>query len=116
MIGLWLDGTIKVLSTPVIIEEYLAVLSRFDLNLADMQKWVRLLTERTEKIIDGMLVDVIKSDPTDNKFLSCAVNGGADYIVSGDKHLLTLKKYNNIAVIKTSDFLNIYYRNIGWMR
>jgi len=116
LIDLWLNGTVRVLSTPAIIEEYLAVLSRFELSLADMQKWARLFTERTERIEEKTIVDIIKSDPADNKFLSCAVSGDANYVVSGDKHLLKLKKYNNIVMIKTSDFLDIYYRSIGWDR
>lgn len=116
LIDLWLNGTVRVLTTPEIIEEYLAVLSRFDLSLADIQKWARLLTEKTEKITEKTIVNIIKSDPTDNKFLSCAVSGEADYVISGDKHLLKLKKCDNLAMLKTADFLDIYYRSIGWDR
>lgn len=109
LINLWLNGTVRVLSTPAIIEEYLSVLSRFELSLDDMQKWTRLFIERTERIREETLVDIIKDDPADNKFLSCAVGGKAGYVVSGDKHLLKIKKYSNVVVIKVSDFLGIYH-------
>ncbi len=48
---------------------------------------------------------VIKEDPTDNIFLNCAVDGNAHYIISGDPHLLNLKKYNGIQIVKAREFL-----------
>jgi predicted nucleic acid-binding protein len=41
---------------------------------------------------------VILKDPDDNIVLLTAVNGKADYIVSGDKHLLTLRKFEGIEI------------------
>ena len=35
-------------------------------------------------------ITAVKDDPDDNKYLECAVEGEADYIVSGDKHLKML--------------------------
>lgn len=49
----------------------------------------------------------IKDDYDDNKFLDAAVAGKAQYIVSGDKHLLNLKNFKGIKIIKSVDFLNI---------
>jgi predicted nucleic acid-binding protein len=48
---------------------------------------------------------VVKADPSDNKFLECAVAAGADVIVSGDKHLLRLKQHAGIPIIRVADFL-----------
>lgn len=45
-------------------------------------------------------------DSKDNKFIECAVNANADYIVSGDKDLLVLRNYKKIKIIKTSEILN----------
>ena len=53
-------------------------------------------------------VDIIKDDPTDNKYLACAHEGEADYIVSGDHHLLDIKTYKGIEIIKPKVFLNIW--------
>ena len=52
-------------------------------------------------------VDVIKADPTDNKYLACAHEGEADYIVSGDHHLLDLGVYEGIPIITASKFISI---------
>ncbi len=43
------------------------------------------------------VVDVIEADPTDNKYLACAHEGEADYIVFGDHHLLDLGTYEGIS-------------------
>jgi putative PIN family toxin of toxin-antitoxin system len=50
-------------------------------------------------------LNVIDIDPTDNIFIECAVSGKADYIISGDKHLLELGTYEGINIIKSRDFL-----------
>lgn len=54
--------------------------------------------------------DVIKADPTDNKYLACAHEGEANCILSGDHHLLELGDYEGIPVITASDFLNLISR------
>lgn len=50
-------------------------------------------------------ISTIIADPTDNVFLECAVDGEADYIISGDKHLLDLGMYNGVQIIRAREFL-----------
>lgn len=50
-------------------------------------------------------IDIIKEDQADNKILECAKEGKVNYIISQDKHLLKLKKFENIKIIKPEDFL-----------
>lgn len=55
-------------------------------------------------------VEIIQSfsvcrDPKDDKFLELAVNGNADYIVTGDRDLLVLNPFQNIAILSVSKFL-----------
>ena len=45
------------------------------------------------------------TDEPDNRVLECAEAVGADFIVTGYKHLLFLKRFQNTNVIKLSDFL-----------
>ena len=47
-------------------------------------------------------------DPDDDKFLGCAIDSKALYIVSGDKDLLTLEKYEDIEIITAREFCNRY--------
>jgi putative PIN family toxin of toxin-antitoxin system len=48
------------------------------------------------------------ADPTDDKFLACALAASADYLVSGDKALTELKQYKSVKIIKPSDFLKLF--------
>jgi uncharacterized protein len=45
------------------------------------------------------------ADEPDNRVLECAEAVGADFIVTGDKHLLFLKHFQNSNVVRLSDFL-----------
>lgn len=51
-------------------------------------------------------------DKSDNKFIECAVSCSADFIISGDNDLLSLKRYRKIKIVKTIEFLK--YVKMGW--
>lgn len=48
---------------------------------------------------------VVKDDPTDDKFFVAAVEGEADYIVSGDAQVHKVKRYRGIKVLSPAEFL-----------
>ncbi len=52
------------------------------------------------------VVDVIKADPDDNEFLSCASEAHADFIITGDTHLLELKVFGGIDIVTPQGFLS----------
>ena len=62
-------------------------------------------------ILPSMRLDIVKDDPDDNKVLECAVACGADYIITGDKHLLTLKDYNGIQIITAATLISLAHSN-----
>ena len=51
------------------------------------------------------ILDAVANDPDDNRILECAAEGKANLIVSGDHHLLKLKTYQKIAIMRPTDFL-----------
>ncbi len=51
-------------------------------------------------------IEAIEEDPDDNMFLSGALYAGAEYIVSGDKHLLNLGFYSGIKIFSPREFLD----------
>ena len=55
-------------------------------------------------------VKVIEDDPNDNRILECALEAKADFIISGDHHLLELKEYQSIRIITPSDLMKGYYK------
>lgn len=66
------------------------------------------LARNAEKVYPVTTIKVIKDEP-DNRILECAAEFGADFIVSGDKHILQLKKYKHnksiIKIVTAMDFL-----------
>jgi putative PIN family toxin of toxin-antitoxin system len=63
---------------------------------------------RVSFIVPGTTkIHEIKDDPTDNKYLSAAVEGKADFIVSGDHHLKDLRIFQGIRVLDPSAFLTL---------
>lgn len=53
-------------------------------------------------------VNLISEDPSDNILLACAEDGRAQFIVSGDKHLLQLGKYESVDIVTPARFLELY--------
>lgn len=50
---------------------------------------------------------MIAEDSSDNRYLECAIEGDAEYIVSGDHHLLRLATYQRIRILTPKDFLGV---------
>jgi uncharacterized protein len=64
----------------------------------------------------SLMVNVIADDPSDNKYLACAMEGKADFIVSGDHHLLDQRVFKGIRIITPASFLEVCkpsYKDIG---
>ena len=90
-----------------ILEEYVVVATWPLLRLSsdEMEALFYQVKERTEWISVRSQINVTSADPSDNKFLACAVDGNADWIVTGDHHLLALKKFRNVRIGTPSEFL-----------
>ncbi len=52
-------------------------------------------------------IHAVREDPSDNKFLECAVDSKADYIVSGTDHLLKIGSYKRTRIVSVRKFLKI---------
>ena len=103
-----LDKHTVILSSQML-AELADVLSRdkFSITNAQIDWFISLLLRKsTVASISGNL-NVILKDPDDNIVLLTAVDGKADYIVSGDKHLLTLRKFEGIEIVTISQLLEI---------
>ncbi len=75
--------------------------------LAQDASAIRVKLETVGDLIDPAIVlEVVTDDPDDNRVLECAVAGRADYIVSGDRHLLKLKEHAGIKILTAREFLD----------
>jgi len=66
---------------------------------------IKTIADTAKVVRPESKVDVVKDDPSDNKIIEAGIECGADFIISGDKHLLKIKKYENIKILGPSDFL-----------
>jgi uncharacterized protein len=71
------------------------------------QKFILYLKNIAE-IVDIVTPVKVCRDPKDDKFLSLAIFGNADLIITGDEDLLVINPYQNISILSPSDFLINY--------
>lgn len=83
------------------------IYTKYNLNEDIIDDIAAFLYEGATLTEDSYKVSKIIKDPADNKFIGCAIEGEADYIVSGDEHLLSLKHYKGIQIIDAKSFLKI---------
>jgi putative PIN family toxin of toxin-antitoxin system len=106
-------GKISLTVSAAILAEVADVLARkFDFtpeDVAGARKWITDMARTVEPAVqlEVIKLEVIKEDPADDRILECAVAAGSDYIVSGDKDLLRLGKYDGIRILTVSDFLDV---------
>lgn len=109
-----LAGTLTLVISPKIIQEAEKVISYPKLvkllKKRDVSpETIRALLDKIQVVgimtYDSLLVDAIRDDPTDNIILACAVEGEADFIISGDHHLTDLKTYEGIIIIDLATFV-----------
>jgi hypothetical protein len=53
---------------------------------------------------------VVAEDPSDDRYLECAVEGEAVYLVTGDDHLLRLRRVHEVALVTPKEFLQALRR------
>lgn len=105
----WRMDEFELVSSKEIIEELAKTLNNFKISMSEdkIQEWINLIIKNAIIVEPGEKIEIIKEDPSDNKFLEVALNGGADFIISQDQHLLKLRQYSNIKIIKPEEALEI---------
>ncbi|MDO9027850.1 MAG: putative toxin-antitoxin system toxin component, PIN family [Candidatus Roizmanbacteria bacterium] len=112
-VKLWEEGTIVLITSLSMVKEaekvlnYPKIKKKYSLDEVKIKQTVLNLLRYSVLIDNPPLLDVIKDDPDDNKVLSTALKGKADYIVSGDSHLLGLKIYKGIEIVTPKGFCEI---------
>ena len=102
-----------IISEPIL-EELSEVLSRHKFAIKKELIYITVseIIEISKIVYPKNLIDVIKVDPDDNRILECALEGRADYIISGNKHLLDLEIYEGIKIINTVKFIEILRKSV----
>ncbi len=107
LLDLGLMQAIRLVISPALLDELQDKLCVKFGVLAQDTAAIRAKLESIGDLIDPAIVlDVVTDDPDDNRVLECAVTGRADYIVSGDRHLLKLKEHAGIPILTAREFLD----------
>ncbi len=111
---LWEAEAFELLVSEPILAEYARVLAyphlaaRFRLDAAAIARVISALRQFAILVEPTESLAVVVADPADDRFLECAVAGGAEYVVSGDAHLLRLGEYRGIQVLPPAAFVTLF--------
>ena len=98
----------KIFTTQDILDETIKVLERdFEYNKNEAKNIIEKILLFAKLIEPKQKVDIIKDDPDDNKVIECAIEASSDYIITYDRHLLKLKDYKGIKILKPEEILKI---------
>jgi len=105
----------EILKEVVRVFEYPKIKESYHLDTKTIKAILARLNKYSVVTQGKLKVNEIKEDPPDNVFLACAKEGAADFIVSGDGHLLDLRTFQGIRIVTPHHFLEIlkerYLRN-----
>lgn len=102
-----LRGEIQLLTSLSLLKEFEKVLKeKFKLNIHLVREIIGEVMDVAEIVEVSSHIKAISYPDGDNRVLECAVDGKADFIVTGDtRHILPLKEYGGIKILSPSEFL-----------
>jgi uncharacterized protein len=90
-------------SIPILTETARILGTKFDQPEKDVTDILKMMG-RAATIVRPTRTIAILSDVPDNRILECAVTAQVDLIVTGDRHLLELKEFEGISIVRLADF------------
>src|SRR3989338_5548393 len=97
---------IEIFTTQNILDETAEVLERdFEYSKTESENIIEKILLFANLAGPKQKVEIIKDGPDDNKVIECAVESSSDYIVTYDGHLLKLKDYKGIKIMKPEEIL-----------
>jgi len=113
ILSAWRDEKFLVLVSTAIVDEigrvlrYPKIRKRHGWPEARIQGFLEDLARLAVPTPGNLSLSIITADPTDNRYVECAVEGTADYLVSGDHHLLNLGTYESILILRPRAFFDV---------
>lgn len=101
-----LEGDVEFVTSPPLLAEFGRILGeRFDWDPGMAEHAVAQVARVGEIVRPAPRVRVVIDDPSDDRVLEAAAEGGAELIISGDRHLLRLRTWQGIEIEKPATFL-----------
>jgi len=93
-------------SVPILTETTRILQTKFDQPERDILAALKQISRAATILRPARTVRVLEDLP-DNRILECAVSAQADLVVTGDHHLLALKEFEGIPLVRLADFLRM---------
>lgn len=99
----------EIVSSKQMLAELGDVLSRrkFGFMRRQLNEFLLIMVKRSIVATIMEIPEIVAEDPDDNVVLATALEGEAEYIISGDKHLLRLREYRGIRIVSVREMLEI---------
>lgn len=99
----------EIVSSKQMLAELGDVLSRrkFGFMRRQLNEFLLIMVKRSILATIMEIPEIVAEDPDDNVVLATALEGEAEYIISGDKHLLRLREYRGIRIVSVREMLEI---------
>jgi putative PIN family toxin of toxin-antitoxin system len=113
ILRLWEEERFDLVVSPQILDElervihYPRIQQRYNLQEAEVTRFLQFIRSGALVVEPKVEITAIERDPSDNRYLECAVEGRASYIVSGDQHLLDLKEFEGIVILPPAGFVAV---------
>jgi len=110
---------IELVSSDPILSEFREVFSRrevrerFEYSKKNIDQFVSVIRGASTIVQIKSNFIVVKEDPKDDAIINTAYDGKVDYIVTGDIHLLSLRRFKGIRIVKPRSILNIIIQRFG---
>ena len=109
ILKLFINNKVEVvMSEEIITELRRIIINKFPLFVNSLNLLEASLRKDTVFVQLGSITIDASRDVDDNRIIETAYIGKAQYIISGDKDLLVLKKYEYIKILNPGDFLKIF--------
>jgi putative PIN family toxin of toxin-antitoxin system len=107
---LW-RGDIEAFISPFILRELELTLKKdFGWEKDQIEHTIEIINSRTILVHPKNKISIIKEKDDDNRILECAIEGGVQYLISGDrKHLLPLIEYKGTKILSPAEFLKLLF-------
>lgn len=101
-----LEGHTVILSRQML-AELADVLTRdkFAVKTSQVNRFLAVLVRKSKVVTPSSRFKIISEDPDDDIVLNTAYAGKAEYIVTGDRHLLALREFKRIKIVKVAQML-----------
>ena len=112
-INLARNGEIESVTCTEILGEFQKkLIQKFHYPVADAQGVIDEIVGFSRIVVISNTLQVVEADPKDDMIVECGVIGNASHIVMGDKkHLLPMRRYQNIDIVTATDFLTMFSVN-----